>query len=170
MSDATAEGPELVSHHLVVSDGARAIVFYRRALGAVELYRLCTRQGKIAHAELTIGGSRLTLSDEAPERGARSARSLGGCSMQLGVYARDVETLARNFLGAGGFLVQALQDQPQGERSGQFRDPEGYQWTLAERREEVSLELLEQRINGLGLSLWRPRATEPRRGKPPSVR
>jgi PhnB protein len=166
MVDVTPGGYRSVTPHLVVSDGERAIQFYKRGLGAIELYQLRTRQGKIARAELAIGDCRLTLSDESPEWGARSARSYGGCSMSLRVYTQDVEALARSFLGAGGFVVEPLRDQAQGDRCGQFRDPEGYHWALAQRMEVVALEQLEQRVNALGLSLWRPRPSHPRGSRP----
>src|SRR5687767_6376645 len=144
----------VASPHLVVSDAARAIRFYCRALGALESYRLCTRQGKIARAELQLGEGRLTLSDESPDWGTRSARSLGASPVLLEIRTRSVEALARTFLGAGGFMVQPLRDQPDGDRSGQFRDPEGYHWSLAQRIEDVPPEQFERRVSALGLSLW----------------
>jgi PhnB protein len=146
-----------VSPHLVVSDAPRAARFYCRAFGAVELYRLCARQGKIARVELQLGEGRLTLSDESPEWGTRSARSQGGSPVSLQIQTLDVEALARSFLGAGGFMVQPLREQPHGDRSGQFRDPEGYHWSLAQRIEEVSPEQFERRMSAIGLSLWWPR-------------
>jgi PhnB protein len=159
-----------VTPHLIVSDGARAVQFYCRAFGARELCRFCTRQGKIAHAELQLEHFRISLSDESTTGGAKSARSYGGCAMMLRVYTDDVETLARNFLGAGGFVAEALRDQAYGDRAGQFRDPEGYLWMLAQHIEDVRPEQLEQRLNALGISWWRPRPDEHRRAKPPSSR
>jgi len=152
---------------LVVSDAQRATRFYCRAFGALELYRLCTRQGKIARVELQLGDGRLTLSDESPEWGTRSARSQGGSPVSLQVQTPDVEALARSFLAAGGFMVQPLRDQPFGDRSGQFRDPEGYHWSLAQRIEDVPPEQFEQRMSAIGLSLWWPSAGVAKRPRGP---
>jgi PhnB protein len=160
---------QLLTPQLVVSDGARAVQFYCRALGAKELYRFCTRQGKVAHAELQLGGAQLVIIDEGALESTRSARSYGGCPVLLRLYSDDVELLSRNFLGAGGFVVEPLRDQVHGDRSGRFRDPEGYLWTLAQHMEDVRPEQLEQRMNALGFSLWRPR-TEPQRPVKPPLR
>lgn len=162
------QGQHTLTVHLVVSDGARAIQFYRRALGVSELYRFCTRQGKIVLAELQLGECRILLSDETPDGGIKSARAHGGCSALLRVYAEDVDTLAQMFVGAGGFIVHPVRLQLNGDRSGQFRDPEGYHWTLAQHLEDVSPDQLEQRLSQVGISLWRPRNVDPRRPtKPP---
>jgi len=56
---------QVLSPHLVVKNGAKAIEFYAKAFGAKELYRLTEPGGeKIGHAELEIGGSRFMLADE----------------------------------------------------------------------------------------------------------
>src|SRR5215467_9590195 len=83
-------GYHSVTPHLVVSDAAKAIRFYERALGASEMYRLSLRTGKIVHAELQIGDSRVMLSDDVPEWGVKSARAFGGSPIVLSIYTADV--------------------------------------------------------------------------------
>ena len=65
-------GTQSVTAHLIVHDATSAIAFYTRAFGARELYRLVEPGGKIGHAELMIGQSRIMLCDEYPIS-ARSA-------------------------------------------------------------------------------------------------
>jgi PhnB protein len=143
------EGYQAVIPHLILSDGDRAIRFYRRAFGATEIYRLTGRNGRIAHAELQIRDCRIMVSeemDELPAWAAKSARSYGGSPVVLVVYTHEVDTIARRFLNAGGIVVSPLQNHFYGDRSGQFRDPEGYIWTLAERIEQVAPEEMERRM------------------------
>ena len=74
--------------HLLVRGVARAIGFYERALGAVELYRSPLPGAKGLHAQLRLGNSLLLLTDEDPESGWQvpgfgSPQSLGGDQRHL---------------------------------------------------------------------------------------
>ncbi len=149
--DAIPSGYHSVTPYLTLSDCAKAARFYARAFGAVELYRLRTRDGRIAHSELQIGNSRIMICDEAPESGSKSARSYGGTPMVLRVYTCDVDALAARFVGAGGTIMRPLCNQFYGDRSGQFVDPEGYRWILSQRLEEVAPEEMVRRSAGLWL-------------------
>ena len=149
MAKAIPDGFHTLTPYLVLADASAGIDFYERALGAVEVYRLPTPDGKIGHAELTIGNSRLMLADEAPEYGAKSPRAFGGCPIGLYVYLNDVDAAAERFLTAGGTLVRPVETQFYGDRSGQFDDPEGYRWTLSQHVEDVSPEEMKRRAQAL---------------------
>ncbi len=63
---AIPDGYHSITPYLSVDGVAEAIEFYRRAFGAVELFRLTSPDGKIGHAEIRIDDSpRLS----APGRG-----------------------------------------------------------------------------------------------------
>lgn len=141
------EASPAVIPHLVLSDASAALRFYQRALGALETYRVSPRRGFIAHAELQVGDYRIVVSDEVPDRGQKSARTLGGSPILLLVYAQDVDALARRFVRAGGVIVQPLQNRFNGDRSGEFQDPEGYRWVLSQRIEDVSPEEMARRMS-----------------------
>lgn len=51
------DGSHSVTPYLVVTDAARLIEFYRRALGAEELFRMPGPGGRIMHAEIKVGDS-----------------------------------------------------------------------------------------------------------------
>ena len=140
-------GYNTITPYLVLADADRAIRFYTVALGAEERYRLRTPDGNLAHVELQIGDSRLMASSENPAWGARSARSIGGCPIGLCLYTKDVDALAERFVAAGGKVIRPLQDQFYGDRSGQFEDPEGYVWTLAQHIVEVAPAEMQRRMN-----------------------
>lgn len=150
MPKAIPDGYHSLTPYLALNDAAKAIEFYKAALGATELYRLPMPGGKIGHAELQIGDSRLMVSDAMPEWGNKSAKSYGGSPVGLCIYTENVEALAERFVKAGGKVVRPLENQFYGDRSGQFEDPEGYKWTLAQHVEDVSPEEMQRRMAKMG--------------------
>ena len=146
MPKAVPEGYNSITPYLALRDAAKAIAFYKEALGATELYRLPMPNGKLGHAELQIGNSRIMMSDEAPEWGNKSARSLGGTPIGLCLYTDNVDALAERFVRAGGKVVRPVENQFYGDRSGTFEDPEGYKWTLAQHVEDVAPDEMQRRM------------------------
>ena len=58
------EGYSTVTPYLIVQDAARAIEFYQQAFGATELFRMARPDGRVHHAEIQLGDSRVMLTDE----------------------------------------------------------------------------------------------------------
>src|ERR1700744_1481201 len=76
---------------IAVRNAAQAIEFYKKAFGAVELYRLIEPgTGRIGHAELTINGALLMLSDEYPQYN-KTPETLGGVSAKFLISCDDVD-------------------------------------------------------------------------------
>ncbi len=69
------EGYHSVTPYLILDDAARALEFYKKALGAVELLRMPAPGGKIGHAEIKIGDSPVMLADEIAGDGREAARA-----------------------------------------------------------------------------------------------
>ena len=81
MAKPVPKGFHTVTPALVVRGAAQAIEFYKKALGAEELSRMPSPDGKIMHAESKIGDSIIFVSDEFPNMGVtRSPQTLGGCT------------------------------------------------------------------------------------------
>src|SRR5438552_1405650 len=55
------EGFHTLTPNIIVRDAEQAIAFLCAALGAKEVVRLCLPDGQIAHAELTLGDSRINV-------------------------------------------------------------------------------------------------------------
>lgn len=139
------EGCHTVTAHLCVRDAAGAIEFYKRALGATELGRLVVPGGKIGHAEIQIGDSRIMLTDEFPEYGNRSPESIGGSPVIVHLYVEDVDALARQAVAAGAKVLIPVADRFYGDRSGRIADPFGHVWIISSHIEDVSAEEIEKR-------------------------
>jgi PhnB protein len=58
------DGFHTATPYLIITHAAKAIEFYKEAFGATELTRLATPDGKVGHAEIRIGDSRILLADE----------------------------------------------------------------------------------------------------------
>lgn len=134
--------------YIIVSDAARALDFYAAAFGAVFDFKMVDPgDGRIGHAELTIGGARLMLADEYPDFGALSPDSIGGTPVTLHLMIEDVDAMAARAEGAGGLLLRRPADQSFGERNALVQDPFGHRWMLAQVIEEVTPEEMQARWN-----------------------
>ena len=87
------EGFHSVTPYLIVTGAASAIEFYKHAFAAKELMRIPHPDGRVGHAELQMGDSRVMLADEFPEIGARSPTSLGGTPVHILLYVDDVDAV-----------------------------------------------------------------------------
>jgi PhnB protein len=143
------EGYHTATAHIVVGDAARAIEFYVRAFGARELMRMPAPGGRIGHAEIMIGDSRIMLCDEFPEMGARSPRALGGSPVSIYLYVDDADRVAKQAIEAGAKEIRPVEDKFYGDRSGTIEDPFGHTWHVSTHKEDVPPEELQRRVQNM---------------------
>src|SRR5581483_398803 len=148
------QGLHTVTPSLVVRGATEAIDFYKKALGAEELMRMTTPDGKIGHAELKIGDSVIFISDEFPNMGVtRSPQSLGGCTTTLNLYVPDVDASFQRAISAGGKTTMPVDDMFWGDRFGTFSDPFGHHWGLATHKEDLTADEIEKRARDFYASM-----------------
>ncbi|MCD0448517.1 VOC family protein [Actinocorallia sp. API 0066] len=128
---ATASAPEhyreSVIPHIAVEGADAAIAFYERAFGATELFRLLDADGRVGHAEISVAGSTLMLSDAGPPFGAPRP---GSPTVGLHVYVDDVDALVERAVAAGARLDQAPKDMDYGARCAILTDPFHHLWVF----------------------------------------
>jgi PhnB protein len=139
------EGYHTATPYLIIKNAARAIDFYKKAFGATERMRMADPTGKVMHAEIQIGDSRIMIADEFPEMGARSPESLGGSPVSIFLYVEDVDALAKQATSAGAKVLMPIQDQFWGDRYGKLTDPFGHVWDIATHKEDVAPEEIHKR-------------------------
>jgi PhnB protein len=139
------DGYYTVTPYLYVRGAARALEFYKKAFGAIELMRFADPSGRVGHAEIKIGNSPIMLADEFPEMGVRGPQSIGGTSSSIVLYVEDVDARFAQAVAAGATVLRPLKDQFYGDRSGSVTDPFGHVWTLATHKEDVSMEEMQKR-------------------------
>ena len=131
--------------YLIVKGGLKALEFYKKAFGAVELMRFEGPNGTLGHAEIKIGDSPIMLADEFPEMGHKSPTTLGGAGAGVMLYVKDCDSLFNQAVAAGATVVKPLANQFYGDRSGTITDPFGHQWTIGTHIEDVSPEEMKRR-------------------------
>ena len=148
MADASDRPVSGVSPHLIVSNAAAAIDFYKKAFGAVELARHMAPDGKrIMHAAVRINGATVMLADEFPEYsgGKRSAPdALGGTPVVLHLQMTDVDAFFNKAVAAGAEVMMPLEDQFWGDRYGQVRDPSGHMWSVGATKQKLTEEQIKE--------------------------
>lgn len=142
---AIPDGYGSVTPYLIVKGGAAALEFYKKAFGASEIMRMAQPDGRVMHAEVQIGNSRLMLADEFPERGYLAPQTPGKTPVTLHLYVEDVDKVAKQAVAAGAKEVQPVKDQFYGDRSGVFTDPFGHCWNIATHKEDVTQEEMGRR-------------------------
>lgn len=139
-------GYHSVTPYLIAKDATKAIEFYQKAFGAKEVMRLTMPGGKIGHAEMEIGDSRIMLADEFPDMGAISPLSCGGTPVSFLLYVPDADAAVAKAVAAGATIKRPIQDQFYGDRSGVIVDPSGHNWSIATRKENMSNEEMQRRF------------------------
>ena len=94
------EGFHTVTPQLTLDNCADAIDWYKNALGAQELSRALGPDGKIMHAEIKIGDSKIMVNDAM--MGGKGPKAMGGSPISLWVYVDDCDTLFNRAVRAGG--------------------------------------------------------------------
>ena len=147
MSTPPAGPRQSVTAHLTARDAARAIEFYTRAFGAQELFRLVEPSGKVGHAELLVGTSRIMICDEYPDFGALSPPAVGGSPIKLLLYVDDADAVMRQAIASGATELRPVKNQFYGDRAGMVLDPFGFSWSIATPVDDVSPKEMQRRFS-----------------------
>lgn len=133
---------QVVTPHLVVSDAAAALEFYKQALGATETMRMPAEDGKrLMHSEITINGARIFVMDDFPEYRAehqsqghvRPPNLLGGTAVTMHLEVRNCDEAVKRAEAAGATVTMPPWDAFWGDRYAQIVDPFGHAWSFSHR-------------------------------------
>jgi uncharacterized glyoxalase superfamily protein PhnB len=144
------EGMSTVTPHLICKGAAEAIEFYKKAFGAVDLGRVSDgKDGKLIHALISIGDSKVMLVDEFPEWGFYGPTSLNGSPIAIHLYVEDVDTFVDRAVQCGAKVTMQVQDMFWGDRYGKIEDPFGHLWSVATHIRDVTPEEMEKAARGM---------------------
>ena len=129
-------GYTTVTPFLQVRDAQQALDFCKKAFAAEERYKMQGPDGKLVHAEISIGNSVIML-----------AQSMGSeiTTSSFYVYVENCDSLFRRAVNAGAKTKMELRDAIWGDRCGTVSDPFGNTWTVATHREDVPADEIERR-------------------------
>jgi PhnB protein len=130
----------------VIRGAEKAIEFYKKAFGAVEIMRMAGFEGKgIGHAEIKIGDSLVYLADEWPGANIVSPAQLGGTTVAIHMYVKDCDAMFNQAVAAGAKVSMPLMNMFWGDRYGKVTDPFGHEWGIATHIEDVPPEEMGKR-------------------------
>jgi uncharacterized glyoxalase superfamily protein PhnB len=131
------EGYRTVTPWIISDDTAGVIEFVTAAFGAQELARVYGEDGRIGHAECSIGDSVVMLFD------ARNHWPATPSFLRL--YVEDGDTVFRQALNAGATAVTEMTTLFFGDRVGRVRDPFGNIWWIQTRLEDLTMDEMQRR-------------------------
>ena len=127
----------------MLDDAASASEFYKRALGATELFRIADDDGRIVHAEISVAGAVVMVGDAAPPFAAPAASA--STTVGLHVYLDDVDSALTHAEQAGATILQPAQNMFYGDRAGMLRGPFGHIWVLLTHQEDLEPDEIKRR-------------------------
>jgi len=121
---------------LTVSDVKAAVGFYQKAFGFTKRGIMNGPDGKPMHAELRLRDTTLMLGPEMPERGARTAKTLGGSPGTLYLLVENADKVAAKAVKLGATAQGPVMDMFWGDRCGTIVDADGNSWMIATHKAE----------------------------------
>jgi uncharacterized glyoxalase superfamily protein PhnB len=135
------EGTHTVTPSLVLRDCAKAIEFYKKALGATEVSRFAAPDGKsIWHAELRIGDSVVYVNDEMPGMSPPPPDATRRAPVTMWLHVKDCDAAYKQAIDAGGKSIGAPMDMFWGDRCAAVADPYGYAWSFSTHTKDMTQE------------------------------
>ncbi|MCC6980097.1 MAG: VOC family protein [Candidatus Melainabacteria bacterium] len=134
------EGHHVLTTYLVVKDADKFVEFVEKTFGGETT--VCMRQeGKIGHAEIKIGDSKIMLGEQCSEFKTTS------CGIYI--YVEDCDAVYHRALKNGASTIHKPADQFYGDRSGGVLDAWGNSWWIATHIEAVSQQELQKRVEAI---------------------
>ena len=135
------QGMHTVTPNLTLRDCAKAIEFYKRALGAQEISRMPAPDGKsIWHAELKIGDSVVYMNDEMPGMSRPAPTAENPVPITMWLYVKDCDAAFDQAVKAGAKVLARPTDMFWGDRCAGVADPFGYSWSFATHQKDMTRE------------------------------
>ena len=112
-----------VTPYLLVDDADAELAFLQSAFAGDERHCSRTPDGRVMHAEMTLGDSLVMIGQCTTQYPSRP------CALYL--WVDDVDATFRKAVEAGGTVESAPEDKPYGHRTAGVIDPNGNTWWIA---------------------------------------
>jgi PhnB protein len=130
-------GHHVVTPILMVKDADALLDFMKGAFDAREHQITRRPDGRIWHADVTIAGAHVMITEASQEHEAVAAA--------VNVYVPDTDATYQRALGAGATSLMPPSDRFYGDRNAVVKDPCGIVWSLATHIEDVLPDELKRR-------------------------
>jgi PhnB protein len=133
------DGFHTITPNIIAEHAEAAIDFYKRALGAEEVFRLTMPDGAVTHCELKIGDSRVNI--------GQAMEGWPAHTLLAQIHVADSDALFQRAVEAGATVIMPMTDMFFASREGRVIDPFGSTWTIATRTEVVSPSEMQRRLD-----------------------
>jgi PhnB protein len=137
MVKAIPDGYHSVTPYLTVADLPRMLEFVQAAFGATIHEAIAGEDGRIRHAEVQLGDSKVMIGQAREDNPPRPG--------SLYLYVEDTDANYQRAIAAGAKSLMEPADQFYGDRHGGIEDPLGNYWWIATHVEDVTPEEMERR-------------------------
>lgn len=120
-----------ITPYLLYGDVDAAVDWLTRVFGFTERMRLKGPDGRANHAEIQMGDGVVMMGNPGPDY--QNPKRRGGATQLLYVYVEDVDRHFEAARAAGATILREPADQFYGDRTYGAEDPEGHQWSFAQR-------------------------------------
>jgi uncharacterized glyoxalase superfamily protein PhnB len=132
MADMPTTRTPLLYPTMTYRDAGKMIDWLERAFGFRKHVAYMADDGKVIHAELSLGHQLLMLgsakNDTAFGKEVRPPADVGGTTQAVYVAVPDADAVFATAKAAGAEMIMGLTDQPYGSRDFICKDPEGHVW------------------------------------------
>ncbi|MDB4901275.1 MAG: bleomycin resistance protein [Mucilaginibacter sp.] len=115
---------------LSISSGVTDIEFYKKAFGAIELWRINNPDGSVHVAAFSINGATFRLHEESKNGRNLSPDKTGGTTVTIGLSVDDVHVVVAHAVASGAIVISPVTDYEYGYRQGEIKDPLGHHWLI----------------------------------------
>jgi uncharacterized glyoxalase superfamily protein PhnB len=134
-------GLHTLTPNLTLRDCAKAIEFYKKALGAQETSRFMSPDGKMVwHAELKIGDSFVFVNDEMPGMSRPAPTADNPVPVTMWINVQSCDAAFDRAVKAGAKEGGKPTDMFWGDRCAGVIDPFGYLWSFSEHQKDLTAE------------------------------
>jgi uncharacterized glyoxalase superfamily protein PhnB len=139
------DGVPALTPNLVVRDCARALEFYKRALGAEEIMRMPSPDKKsIWHSQIRVRGSPIYVNDEMPGMGRPAPTPEAPAPVSLWLWVPDCDAAFQRAVDAGAKATMPPADMFWGDRTASIVDPFGYAWSFATHVKDMTVDEMQR--------------------------
>ncbi|HEY4150937.1 MAG TPA: VOC family protein [Chitinophagaceae bacterium] len=124
---------------LSIGSGITDIEFYKKAFGAIELWRLNNPDGSVHVAAFAVDGVAFRLHEENKDGKTLSPGKAGCTTVTIALTVDDVHAVMGEAVAAGATVLSPVIDYEYGYRQGEIKDPFGHRWLIEKLLNEEAL-------------------------------
>lgn len=152
------KGAHTVIANLTLNGCAKALEFYKRALGAELIMSMPAPDGtSVWHAEMRIGTSVVYANDAMPGMGAPAPSPESPAPVGFWVWSVDCDAAFKRAVEAGATVKMPPMDMFWGDRTATVLDPFGYIWNFATHVKDMT----EAEMHAAGEAFAKQMASQP---------